>query len=227
MRKLFLLMLLVGLGASSCKKYKLKQPAYLNFSWNFFGQPSGEHKPVIANGYFYVDKVNVYGARVEGPEVDIEQVLPVVKTSFESQGDLHLSVDIPMGDYTEFEVKLNVVKEDQFSLVLSGEYDFGSSGAITGMVPFRIEWKKPKALSFRPDADFSLDKKEDYKVTIGVNVEKLFEGMDYHDWLLCHISLENGVSTIVCTEEGEYNQKMFGFVNNNLPDALILTVEPQ
>lgn len=227
MRKLFLLILLVGLGASSCKKYKLKQPAYLHFKWNFFNQSAGEKKPVISDGYFYVDKVNVYGSRVEGPEVDIQQVLPVMKTSFEAEGDLNLSVDIPVGDYTEFEVKLNVVDDENFSLVLHGAYNFGSSGAITGVVPFRIEWKKPKVLSFRPDANFSLSKKEDYKVTIGVDVNKLFEGLDHHDWLMSYISNESGVSTIVCTEEGEYNQKILGFATNNLNDALTLIVEPK
>jgi len=170
MRLLFFVLLTVALGTTSCKKNKLKQPSYLNFKWEFFEQQSGTFQPVVTGGYFYLNQFRVTGTRVEGPSVDILQALPVGKTTFSAGGSLGLSMDVPVGEYTQFSVELGVVNEVQPCLVLNGEYNNG-----VNVIPFRIEWETDELLSFVPNATFTLEKKKNYDVTIGVDVQKLFQ----------------------------------------------------
>ncbi|MDH4472184.1 MAG: hypothetical protein QE487_06225 [Fluviicola sp.] len=216
MRLLFSLLLLVALGLSSCKKYKLKQPAYLNFKWEFFEQQSGTFQPVVTGGYFYLNQFRVTGTRVEGPAVDIVQSLPVGKTSFSAGGSLGLSMDIPVGEYNQFTVELGVVNEVQPCMVLNGEYNNGASN-----IPFRIEWETDEILSFVPDAAFTLSKKKNYDVTIGVDVEKLFQSITINDWADANITPEP-TNTIVISEN--FNHKLFTEINEQLASALSLKV---
>lgn len=216
MRLLFSLLLLVALGLSSCKKYKLKQPAYLNFKWEFFEQQSGTFHPVISGGYFYLNQFRVTGTRVEGPAVDIVQSLPVAKTSFSAGGSLGLSMDIPVGDYNQFAVELGVVNEVQPCMVLNGEYNNGAS-----IIPFRIEWETDEMLSFVPEAAFSLSKKKSYNVTIGVDVQKLFQTISISDWEDANITPEP-TNMIVISEN--FNHKLFTEINDQLASCLTLKV---
>src|SRR3989338_2761598 len=193
MRLLFSLLLLVALGLSSCKKYKLKQPAYLNFKWEFFEQQSGTFHPVVTGGYFYLNQFRVTGTRVEGPPVDIVQALPAGKTSFSAGGSLGLSMDIPIG-----------------------EYNNGAS-----IIPFRIEWGTDEILTFLPSAAFELKKKKNYDVTIGVDVEKLFQSITINDWADANITPEP-TSTIVISEN--FNHKLFTEIKKQIAGALILKV---
>ncbi|ASS47457.1 MAG: hypothetical protein A3D31_16595 [Candidatus Fluviicola riflensis] len=216
MRLLFSLLLLVALGLSSCKKYKLKQPAYLNFKWEFFEQQSGTFHPVVTGGYFYLNQFRVTGTRVEGPPVDIVQALPAGKTSFSAGGSLGLSMDIPIGEYNQFSVELGVVNDMQPCIVLNGEYNNGAS-----IIPFRIEWGTDEILTFLPSAAFELKKKKNYDVTIGVDVEKLFQSITINDWADANITPEP-TSTIVISEN--FNHKLFTEIKKQIAGALILKV---
>lgn len=217
MRLLFVALLLVGIVGSSCEKYRLKQPAYLGFGWNFFDQQSGDHKAVVTGGFFYLNEFKVSGTRQEGPPVDIVQSLPVGKTTFSSGGDLGLTMDIPVGDYTEFHVDLSVIDEEQPCLVLYGEYD---KGEIT--VPFRVEWKQSSILTFVSEIPFELKKKKDYKVTIGVNVQQLFSTLTQEDWQKASTTLEPGGPMIIIRFNN--NNHMFQEIDHNLATALKIEV---
>jgi hypothetical protein len=218
MRLAFVALLLVGIIGSSCEKHRLKQPAYLGFGWNFFEQESGDHKPVVTGGFFYLSQFNVSGTRQEGPPVDIAQALPLVKTSFSASGDLGLSMDIPVGDYTQFQVDLTVTDESNPCLVLTGNFDTGES-----TVPFRVEWGADKLLSFTSDVPFSLSKKEDYKVTIGINTQMLFSGISTQDWMSAPTTLEPNVGMMIIIRENQ-NQKLFDEIEEKLKDALVIKV---
>ncbi|HLP55840.1 MAG TPA: hypothetical protein VK151_12475 [Fluviicola sp.] len=216
MRLLFSLLLLVALGASSCKKHKLKQPAYLNFKWEFFEQQSGTFHPVVTGGYFYLNQFRVTGTRVEGPPVDIIQALPAEKTSFSAGGNLGLSMDIPIGEYNEFRVELGVVNEIQPCIVLNGVYNTGAS-----VIPFRVEWGTDEILTFFPQAAFELKKKKDYNVTIGVDVNKLFSTISVADWTDANITPEPE-DMIIISEN--FNHKLFSEIKEQIGGALILKV---
>jgi hypothetical protein len=220
MRLLILVVLLVGLGASSCEKYKLKQPAYLNFRWDFFGQQSGVQQPVITGGYFYLKSFKVFGSRAAGPDVEIEQELPLMKTIFSAGGNLGLTMDVPVGEYNEFNVSLKVVEEEVPCMVLTGYYDFGGGN----LVPFKIEWGAGKDLNFHPETSFTLDKKENYKAIIGVNIEKLFSITLPVDWAEAQQTMENDVLTIVINKNHN-NTKIFDDVDAKLEESLLLKVE--
>jgi hypothetical protein len=220
MRLLILTVLIVGLGVSSCQKYQLKQPAYLNFKWDFFGgQTSGPLHPQINGGYFFLKKVSVSGSRKEGPEVDIDQELPVIKTIFSANGSLGLTMDVPVGDYTQFEVSLKVFEEELPCMVLTGSYDFGGENPV----PFKIEWGIGKNLNFHPESGFTLSKKENYDAIIGVDVQKLFANTTIDDWAQATQSLENGVYTIVINEN--INSKIYGDVDTKLAESLLLKID--
>jgi len=216
MRLLFFVLLTVALGTTSCKKNKLKQPSYLNFKWEFFEQQSGTFQPVVTGGYFYLNQFRVTGTRVEGPSVDILQALPVGKTTFSAGGSLGLSMDVPVGEYTQFSVELGVVNEVQPCLVLNGEYNNG-----VNVIPFRIEWETDELLSFVPNATFTLEKKKNYDVTIGVDVQKLFQTISINDWADANITPEPN-ETIIISEN--FNHKLFTELNVQLEGALTLKV---
>jgi hypothetical protein len=220
MRILILMGLIVGLGFFSCKEYQLKQPAYLNFKWDFFGQASGPQQPVITGGYFYIKKVNVHGSREEGPQVDIEQELPIIaKTIFSSSGSLGVSMDVPVGDYTDFEVSLKVVEEAHPCMVLAGMYDFGNGNTI----PFKIEWATGKDLAFHPNTGFTLKKKKSYNAIIGVDVQKLFGAVTTADWDSAIQTLEGTQMTIVISKDS--NPKILDSINNHIASALLLKID--
>ena len=217
MRLLFVALLLLVFTNSSCEKYRLKQPAYLGFGWDFFDQQAGEHKAVITGGYFYLSEFKVSGVREAGPPVDISQSLPIAKTSFTAGGDLGLTMDIPVGDYSEFVVDLTVVDETNPCLVINGVYDNGPDN-----VPFRIEWNADKVLSFSSDIPFALKKKKDYQVTIGLNVQQLFSTITHDEWTKASSTLEPGGSMIIIRENS--NEKLFQEINQNIGGALQIVV---
>jgi len=219
MRLLILVVLIVGMGAVSCKEYELKQPAYLNFKWDFSNQASGSQQAVVTSGYFYLKKVTVTGTREEGPGVDIEQDLPVMKTVFSSNGKLGLSIDVPVGDYTQFNVALKVVDEESPCMALTGTYTFSSGESI----PFRIEWVDGLDLTFMSGNNFTLDKKKSYNAVIGADVQKLFSATIPSDWTDASPTLENGQQMLVISQTS--NSKIFGDVNGKIAESLLFKIE--
>jgi hypothetical protein len=221
MRLLVLTFILVGFGFSACKEYKLKQPAYLSFKWDFFNQIPGPHKAQITGGHFYLKGLKVTGTRAEGPPVEIEQDLPIMKTSFSGGGSLNLSMDVPVGDYNEFEVALRVTGESTLPcMVINGLYDNGSGNAP---IPFRVEWSVPIDLKFHPQNPFTLKKKKSYTVTIGADVEQLFSQTTPGIWDEAIQTQENGVWTIVVRQG--HNNKIYEDLEVTIPQSLIMKVQ--
>jgi hypothetical protein len=212
------LVLILTVGLSACKKYRLNQPAYLNFSWNFFNNTQVNNKVVIESGQFYIDQLSIDGKRSEGQDVDIDQNLPYAPTSFYSSGSLGLSLDIPVGDYYEFLVSLNVNNTVTPCLVLRGTYNNG-----TDEIPVVIRWSTPKTLKFNAQNGFTLKKKKDYKVTIGADIAKLLSTISSNQWEMAAISVEEDVPTIVVKDN--YNASIYQEIDEQLANSLVLTVE--
>lgn len=217
MKLVGVVILSVAFLLSSCEKYKLNQPAYLSFQWDFFNNSSSNEKATISSGSFYIDEFEVSGKRVKGSEIDIEQKFPVQNTSFTSKGSLGLSMDIPVGDYTEFSVELNVKDAGIPCMRLVGAYNDGSM-----VTPVLIEWNVPKSLIFKPANGFTLKKKEDYKITLGIDVNRLFSNVSTSQWEQASVTPEGGIPTIVVRDN--YNISIFNDIENQLNSALILTV---
>lgn len=212
------LVLILSLGLSACKKYRLNQPAYLNFSWNFFNNTQVNNKVIIESGQFYIDHLSIDGKRVEGQDVEIDQNLPYLQTSFYPSGSLGLSLDIPVGEYTDFHVSLNVNNTITPCLLLKGKYNNG-----TDEIPVVIQWNSSKLLDFKSLNGFTLKKKKDYKITLGTDISKLFSTISSNQWELADISNESGTPTIVVKDS--YNSGIYQEIDELLASSLILTVE--
>jgi hypothetical protein len=212
------LIILFSLGVTSCKKYKLNQPAYLNLNWSFSNNTSSLNKVVLTGGFFYLDQLSISGDRKEGPQVDVDQTLPITQTQFSSTGSLGLSLDIPVGDYESFEVELSVNNNAVPSMVLYGTYFNGNEN-----IPVEIQWSVPKKLVFKASNGFTLNKKEDYTLTIGSDVNELFSSVSASQWDLAAISNENGTPTLIIREN--FNAAIYQDIEDQLLNSFELSIK--
>ncbi len=217
MRALYLLLILVVLG-SGCEAYRLKQPAYLNLNWKFASTSNSMGNVTVSKGFFYSKEFTVSGVREKGAPVEITKSLPVQKVQFSTQDDLGISLDVPVGDYTEFTLKTLIDKSNNPSIRLEGIYYKGNLPN-----PMVIEWTNVDELNFKILNPFSLKKKKDYKVYIGFDVAKLFATVPSTLLAAPDMANQNGVSTLVI-DKG-HNVQLFNRITEQIPNALVLTVE--
>ena len=217
MRALYLLLILVVLG-SGCERYNLKQPAYLNLNWKFASTNNSMGNVVISKGFFYSKEFSVSGIREKGSPVEITKSLPVQKVQFSTQDDLYISLDVPMGNYTEFNLKALIDNSNNPSVRLEGTYYKGNLAH-----PMVIEWTDLDDLNFKVQNPFFLSKKKNYKVYIGFDVAKLFSTVPSSIWNNVQMINQPGGTTLVINED--YNNIIFHAITEQLPNALVLTVE--
>ena len=218
MRLFTILVLFVGISFTSCKKYKLKQPAYLTLNWDFFNEDPSGSKIDITGGFFYLGHLKVHGSRAEGPDVEIEQQLPSEQISFSGGGSLGLSIDVPVGDYTDFAVELEVDDQSKPCMVLYGLLNKGGM-----LIPIRVEWSASQLLTFTPTQLFELKKKENYNLFVGIDVHLLLNGITPQKWGEAIVSMEEGTPTIVVKTNN--NHSLFNQIDHNLKTALKLTLK--
>lgn len=222
MKVLYLLLILVVVG-TGCEKYNLKQPAYLGVNWRFASTSNNQGNYKITKGYFYSKEFSISGIREKGSPIEISKSLPeqFQKIQFDTQNDLGISLDVPMGDYTEFTLKALLDKTHNPCIRLEGTY---TKGAIT--YPMIIEWTNLDDLSFKIQNPFFLKKKKDYKVFIGFDVNQLLN-ISSSFLQSPPISMENGVETVVIRANtgGSGPGQFYTAITNQLPNALVLTVE--
>lgn len=220
MRVLYLLLILVVVG-TGCEKYNLKQPAYLGVNWRFHSTTNSQGNVMINKGFFYSKEFTVSGIREKGSAVEISQNLPVQKVQFSTQDDLGISLDVPMGDYTEFSLKTIIENTNNPCVRLEG---FVYKGAEA--IPLVIEWAHLDDLNFKILNPFSLEKKKNYRVYIGFDVNKLLSTISSSQWNQAPTSIENGISTIVIRGGiGQPSAQIFNEITEQIPNALVLTVE--
>ena len=217
MRVLYLLLILVAVG-TGCEKYNLKQPAYLNLCWRFHSVSNSQGNYVINKGFFYSKEFTVSGTRVKGSAVEITKSLPVQKVQFSTQDNLAISLDVPMGDYTEFSLKTIIDKSNNPSVRLEGVYTKG-----TETFPMVIEWTNLDDLNFKILNPFFLQKKKNYQVYIGFDINKLFSTIPSSLSNDPAKPNQNGIPTVVINKD--YNVQMFNKITEQIPNALVLKVE--
>jgi hypothetical protein len=149
---------------------------------------------------------------------EISKDIPIQKVQFSTQDDLAISLDVPMGDYTEFTLKTIIDKSNNPSIRLEGTYYKGNLAN-----PMVIEWTNLDDLSFKILNPFFLQKKKDYKVYIGFDINKLFATVPSSIWNNVQMPNQNGVPTLVINKD--YNVMMFNSITSQIPNALVLTVE--
>ena len=217
MRALYLLLILVVLG-SGCERYNLKQPAYLNLNWKFASTNNSMGNVVISKGFFYSKEFSVSGIREKGSPVEITKSLPVQKVQFSTQDDLYISLDVPMGNYTEFNLKALIDNTNNPSVRLEGTYYKGTLAH-----PMVIEWTDLDDLNFKVQNPFFLSKKKNYKVYIGFDVAKLFSTVPSTIWSGVQMQNEPDGTKLIINKGTNVN--LFNTITEQLPNALVLTVE--
>jgi hypothetical protein len=217
MRVLYLLLILVAVG-TGCEKYNLKQPAYLDLNWRFHSVCNSMGNITIERGFFYSKEFTVSGIREEGSAVEITKSLPVQKVQFSTQDNLSISLDVPMGDYTEFSLKTIIDKSNNPSVRLEGTFYKGSEP-----VAMVVEWTDLDDLNFKILNPFSLKKKKNYQVYIGFDVAQLFSTVSSSLLNSAPIANQNGVPTLVINSGN--NVQLFHKITEQIPNALVLKVE--
>jgi hypothetical protein len=205
----------VGTG---CEKYNLKQPAYLDLNWRFHSVCNSMGNITIERGFFYSKEFTVSGIREEGSAVEITKSLPVQKVQFSTQDNLSISLDVPMGDYTEFSLKTIIDKSNNPSVRLEGTFYKGSEP-----VAMVVEWTDLDDLNFKILNPFSLKKKKNYQVYIGFDVAQLFSTVSSSLLNSAPIANQNGVPTLVINSGN--NVQLFHKITEQIPNALVLKVE--
>lgn len=205
------------IGLSGCEKYKLKQPTSLALSWEMVNNDSQSNGVEFTGGKLYSDAFSVEGKRVVGEEVSIDQSFPQSLISFGTNQDLGLNVDVPVGNYTEFKLKLDANSSDGFSFILNGIYH-GSDDIFV-----RIEWNTEQVLEFINNNSFELEKDNNYKCVLELDKESLLQDISSLQWQGATVTLENSVPTIVISKD--FNSNIFTEINERIPSSLHLSIE--
>lgn len=217
MKSIYLLLILL-VFTSGCKKWNLKQPSHLTVHWRFNSTSSTQGNVVLNKGYFYSGNFVLSGERKEGDPILITQTLPPQKVQFADYAPLGVSLDIPMGDYTDFSVAVKIENKTNPSVRLEGIVQKGSE-----LLPVVIEWTDYEELVFKMTNPFFLKKKKNYNLYLGFDVKKLVDNISSNLWANALPSNENGVATIVINKAT--NSNLFSKINQNVADAVLLTIE--
>lgn len=214
-RLLFLLVSLVFI--SSCEKWNLKQPTHLNLNWRFHSTSNSQNSVTLDKGYVYCNGFELSGTRLKGDAVLINQSTPSSKIQF-SAAPLNVTMDTPMGEYSI--ITLAALVDNSFSpcMRLEGQYVNGST-----INPVVIEWKSSERLNFKTKSTYSFQKKQDYNVYIGIDVEALLSSISANFWSSASITIDNGKPTIFINEYT--NTNLFNKINQSLDSALILQAD--
>ncbi len=211
----------VGLALSSCKKWELKQPASLSMNWKFNNTSTSNNAVQINSGYFYASEFSLNGSREEGEDVSITKSIISTKFSFSESNYLNFNIDVPMGDYKNFDVGIKLDNSQSESPIRL----YGSFTKDSVTYPVKIEWVKLDLLQFHAINAFSLIRKKSYNLYICMDVQKLLDNISSNFWMSASMSMENGVPTLIVNEST--NANLYSKINTNLSSALTIQVEKQ
>jgi hypothetical protein len=199
---------------TACKKYRLSQPAYLHFGWKF--NQSDTCKAQFTGLEFYLKNFEIVGDRKEGEDILMTKDINSDLISFTGNGSLSVGMDVPVGEYENFTLTMNVPKKSP-ALVIKGTFNTG-----TEVIPMRIEWYDAKVLPFKANAQFELKKKKDYDVNMNLNVQRMLENVSANQWANPTYTNENGVTTFVINNYT--NVSIFHDIDLSIYQAMYLSV---
>lgn len=124
MKQVLLIVGLVMIGLTSCKKAELKKPVDVNFSFDLNSDSSGPLK--INKGELNLGKFDVSGNRVEGDNIVFMRPFPDgLRTDMNGSGEVaELDYQIPQGEYTSLIIDLSLLADGGISpsLFVEGTY---------------------------------------------------------------------------------------------------------
>lgn len=205
------------IGLIGCEKYKLKQPTSLALSWKMVNNDNQSNSVELTGGKLNSDKFSVEGKRVEGEDVKIDQSFIASVISFNTNQALGLNVDVPIGNYTEFKLKLGANSLEGYSFKLSGIYHGSDDIAV------RIEWNTEQVLEFVNYNSFELEKDKNYSCILELDRQELLQDVSSIQWENAIVTLENSIPTIVISKD--FNSNIFSEINERVSSSLHLSIE--
>lgn len=198
----------------SCKRYNLKQPAFISFNSEITSSDANSIVK-IDRGAFYLDNIKVIGERIEGEAIEIDQVQSANKLTLAYTSSLGISMDIPRGDYTTFDVQLDLNENKLPAMELKGSF---MKDGVT--YPFTVFWRDNVKLSFLYNGIVSIKKKRTYETKLSIDQSLLMANIDWTDAVLT--SKDGGTEMLVnaVTNEGVFEQ-----ITYNLKTALIFKIQ--
>ncbi len=212
---LVLFFLLIGL--IGCEKYKLKQPTSLALSWKMVNNDSQSNTVELTGGKLNSDVFSVDGKRVAGGDVTIEHNFLESVISFNTNQALGLNVDVPIGNYTDFKLKLGANSVDGYSFKLNGIYHGSDDIAV------RIEWNTEQVLEFVNNNSFELEKDKKYSCVLELDRQDLLQDISSLQWQGATVTMENSVPTIVISKD--FNSNIFSEIYERVSSSLHLSIE--
>ncbi len=192
----------------------MSQPAYLHFGWKF--NQSDTSKAQFTGLEFYLTNFEIVGERKEGEDILMTKDINSDLISFTGNGSLSVGMDVPVGEYENFTLTMNVPKKSP-ALVIKGTFNTG-----TEIIPMRIEWYDAKILPFKANAQFELKKKKDYDVNMNLDVQRMLENVSANQWANPTFTNENGVTTFVINNYT--NVSIFHDIDLSIYQAMYLSV---
>lgn len=218
MRLLWCFLLCSVFLIAGCEKNRLNQPSYLNFSWRF--TENSNSIVTLSGGKFTATQISILGDRIEGEDIDINQTLPGVETSFSTDNALNFQIDVPVGEYLSFVSSLKMAATTTAAVTLNGLLNKGNGV----FVPVRIELSEADLLNFVSQQTFKLTKKHTYSVYLQLVVSELFQGITNDMWAGALLTNEpTGGPTLVISEQS--NHPLYDHINSRLSKALTLSVD--
>lgn len=214
--KHILVVLPLLIGFFGCEKYKLKQPTSLELNWEMVNN-SQSNSVEFTGGKINSDAFSVEGKRVEGEDVEIDQNFPESVISFGVNQGLGLNIDVPVGNYTEFKLKLDANSLNGYSFILNGIYHGTDDIAV------RIEWNTEQVLEFINNNSFELQKDKNYKCILELDNQSLLQDISSLQWQGATVTSENSIPTIVISKD--FNSNIFSEINERIPSSLRLSIE--
>lgn len=171
----------------------------------------------LTGGKLNSDVFSVDGKRVAGGDVTIEQNFPETVISFNTNQALGLNVDVPIGNYTDFKLKLGANSLDGYSFKLNGIYHGTDDIAV------RIEWNTEQVLEFVNNNSFELEKDKKYSCVLELDRQDLLQDISSLQWQGATVTMENSVPTIVISKD--FNSNIFSEINERVSSSLHLSIE--
>lgn len=194
---------------TACSKAKLNQPCTIQFKSDFISS-NGNNNDVYT-GTMSISRILFTGSRKKGANVEIEKELADLKAELTQNNLMGVDMNIPIGEYNEFDVKIRLSKTNSLTLRKNLEPQV--------QLPVVIQISKDLDLSFkRYDKSEELEKDQTYGCILTWNFFKLFTGFNNQQWVNATSSMLDGEEVILINETNNVN--LYQLVLNNIDGSL-------
>ena len=179
MKKTGIIIIMLLLVLSSCKKAELKKPTEVQFTIDLNKNESQNLNLKFVSGQINLGKFNLSGDRIEGDDVAFERpFFQGLSTDMNGSAEIdELNYDMPQGEYTQIKIDLSINESGtEPSLVLEGTYK-PTSGPTLG-VDFEFYGNQEIEIighDINGQSTIVMDKKLGKKVDINFNPNYWFE----------------------------------------------------